>query len=109
MKLTRRFKNVIKKKFPNFTAKVKEIKRPFNPFFHWLKFGPFGYNSTPTRLGIIKRRLFPNLPSRYSSIKTLKDIHKGEKIFIVATGPSLTVHDLDMLKGHLCMSVNSIE
>lgn len=37
-----------------------------------------------------------------------KDIHKGESCFIVATGPSLTIEDLELLNNHICFSVNSI-
>lgn len=99
MNLFNRIKVTIKKKFPNFTTRVRKVKKPFNPFFIWLRSGPIGY---------VKRKMFPNLPSRYSRVKSLKDIHKGQKIFIVATGPSLTVNDLDMLKGHLSIGVNSI-
>ena len=34
---------------------------------------------------------------KYDYIKTMKDTHKGEICFIVATGPSLTFEDLDLL------------
>ncbi|MBQ3018175.1 MAG: motility associated factor glycosyltransferase family protein [Clostridia bacterium] len=37
-----------------------------------------------------------------------KDIHKGKRCFIVATGPSLTSSDLEMLKGEITFSMNSI-
>ncbi len=45
---------------------------------------------------------------RYASLKKYKDIHKGKRCFIVATGPSLTVEDLEMLKGEHTISMNSI-
>ena len=34
--------------------------------------------------------------------------HKGQRCFIVATGPSLKIEDLKMLKGEICFSMNSI-
>lgn len=37
-----------------------------------------------------------------------RNLHNGEKCFIVATGPSLTIEDLNKIKGHICFSVNSI-
>jgi len=45
---------------------------------------------------------------RYESLKKYKDIHKGKRCFIVATGPSLTVEDLEMLKDEYSISMNSI-
>lgn len=43
-----------------------------------------------------------------NKIKKLKNSHKGERCFIVATGPSLTMGDLDKLKGEFTISMNSI-
>lgn len=43
-------------------------------------------------------------------ILKFKDLHKGERCFIVGTGPSLTANDLNMLasNGEKCFSVNRI-
>ncbi|OUO38217.1 glycosyltransferase [Flavonifractor sp. An306] len=41
-------------------------------------------------------------------ICALKDRHKGERCFIVATGPSLSVKDVEMLKDEITFSVNGI-
>lgn len=50
--------------------------------------------------------------SSYCSIEVLnfKNIHKGKRCFIVATGPSLTVTDLDTLNQNkeICISMNRI-
>lgn len=108
MNLKGRIKSVLRDNHPDFYEKLKAALKPFNPFFAWLRFGPVGYETVPTKISCLKRMMFPNLPSRYSRVKILKDIHKGQKMFIVATGPSLTAEDLDMLKGHLSMGVNSI-
>lgn len=45
---------------------------------------------------------------RFSYIEKLKGKHNGERGFIVATGPSLTVSDLDALKNEITISMNSI-
>lgn len=43
-------------------------------------------------------------------IKKFRDLHKGKRCFIVATGPSLKIEDLNLLKGNgeICISMNSI-
>ncbi len=37
-----------------------------------------------------------------------KNKYRGKRCFIVATGPSLTIEDLNKLKGEICFSMNSI-
>ena len=37
-----------------------------------------------------------------------KNLHEGKRCFVVATGPSLTINDLEKLKGEICFSMNSI-
>ncbi len=44
----------------------------------------------------------------YSLLKKYKNIHKGERCFIVGTGPSLKMEDLEKIKGEYSFSVNSI-
>ncbi|WP_027388952.1 6-hydroxymethylpterin diphosphokinase MptE-like protein [Chrysiogenes arsenatis] len=43
-----------------------------------------------------------------SRIAINKDAHKDCRGFLVATGPSLTISDLDMIKGNLSLSCNKI-
>lgn len=45
---------------------------------------------------------------KYAPIRSLKNIHHGERCFIVATGPSLTFEDLHKLKGEFVFGVNSL-
>lgn len=45
--------------------------------------------------------------SKFKDLKQYKNIHKGERVFIVATGPSLTIEDVDMLKGEYTFAMNS--
>jgi hypothetical protein len=49
-----------------------------------------------------------NRNSCYEKIRSVKNKHRGERCFIVATGPSLTVDDLEKLKGEITFSMNSI-
>jgi hypothetical protein len=41
-------------------------------------------------------------------LKIFKDKHKGEKAFLVATGPSLRITDLDLIKTYTSFSCNKI-
>lgn len=45
---------------------------------------------------------------QFISIKNIKDIHKGKRCFIVATGPSLTLKDLELLHEEFSFGMNSI-
>ena len=40
-------------------------------------------------------------------IQTLKGIHKGKRCFIVGTGPSLLLEDLELIKNEISFTVNS--
>lgn len=42
------------------------------------------------------------------NLRRFKDIHKGQRCFIIGTGPSLTVEDLEKLKGEICFGSNRI-
>ena len=45
---------------------------------------------------------------KYEKIKEFEGIYKGKRCFIVCTGPSLTVDDLNKLKNDITFSMNSI-
>ncbi|GGI16646.1 6-hydroxymethylpterin diphosphokinase MptE-like protein [Gottfriedia solisilvae] len=49
-----------------------------------------------------------NKSSQYEKMKLFKNTHKGQRCFIVATGPSLTIDDLEKLKNETTISMNSI-
>jgi len=61
-----------------------------------------------TAFKILVSRMYCATQKTDERLISLKDKHKGEKCFIVATGPSLTVDDLEKLKGKTCFSLNSI-
>ena len=41
-------------------------------------------------------------------LKKFKNIHRGERCFIIGTGPSLTTEDLELLKDEICFGSNRI-
>lgn len=41
-------------------------------------------------------------------LKRLNNSHKGERCFVIGTGPSLSVHDLEMLKDEVTFATNRI-
>lgn len=43
-----------------------------------------------------------------NELKEYKNIHKGKRCFIIGTGPSLTVEDLEKLKGEITFGSNRI-
>lgn len=45
---------------------------------------------------------------KYSRIKQLKNVHKDQRCFIVCTGPSLTLGDVEKLEKEITFGVNSI-
>lgn len=47
-------------------------------------------------------------PRKRVAIEKYKGIHKGKRCFIVATGPSLTLEDLDRINDEYSFSMNSI-
>jgi len=54
-------------------------------------------------------QLYPTFfPDRYRGLKKFKDIHRGKRCFIVATGPSLTLEDVEKIKGEITFGMNSV-
>ncbi|MFF2877275.1 6-hydroxymethylpterin diphosphokinase MptE-like protein [Gottfriedia sp. NPDC057991] len=49
-----------------------------------------------------------NRKSHFEKLKNIKNKHLGERCFIVATGPSLKIEDLEKLRGEITFSMNSI-
>ncbi|MEO3947284.1 6-hydroxymethylpterin diphosphokinase MptE-like protein [Gorillibacterium sp. CAU 1737] len=83
------------------------------PLARWL-YRPFDYyrstwSSILFRIGGILRILrFPPSYRPYAHITESKSRHTGERCFIVATGPSLRLEDLELLKTEITFSVNGI-
>lgn len=45
---------------------------------------------------------------RFRHLRELKNAYKGKRCFVVATGPSLTIEDLELIKNEFCFSCNSV-
>lgn len=58
-------------------------------------------------MGRLFRKYF-NVSGKYNEIKKLKNQYKGKRCFILCTGPSLKVEDIDKLKNEITFGMNSI-
>lgn len=58
-------------------------------------------------LAIVKVKLMRE-DSRFDKVAELKDKYKGKRCFIICTGPSLTISDLEMIKDEYSISMSSI-
>ena len=56
----------------------------------------------------IESRLCKRLKDNIPRIKDLRDLHKGQRCFIVATGPSLKHTNLSLLKDEIVFGINSL-
>lgn len=65
----------------------------------------FTYKTTSFTAWLREKRIIKS--KKYAWIKELKDSHKGERCFIVATGPSLTFEDLNLIKTEYSFGMNS--
>ncbi len=83
-------------RFP-FTKFIWNFLRRIN---YWRKDVWLQIDSAPRRLGFIDKR--------FIYLKKLANRHEGKRCFIVATGPSLTIDDLELIKDEYTLSMNSI-
>ncbi len=74
-----------------------------DPFKPWGFFGSYVFFP----LKMLFRRIGIG-PLYYKRIESVKEIHKGERCFIIATGPSLTIQDVELLKNEITIGENSI-
>lgn len=56
----------------------------------------------------IQKNIRKKSNKKYDNLRSLKNIHKGERCFIVCTGPSLSISDLEMLKNEYTFGVNNV-
>ena len=56
----------------------------------------------------IQKKTRKRINKKYNNLQLLKDKHKGERCFIVCTGPSLSIADLEMLKNEYTFGVNNV-
>lgn len=79
---------------------IKEKTRPYREVYRVLK--TQGWRILKYIYGYVPRH-----PELFKQLEKFKDKHKGQRCFIVATGPSLTLEDVNKLKGEICWTCNS--
>ena len=73
--------------------------------YYACKRGIKAFPKNATRIcGILFRKQSLILSPKYKKLLSLKNIHDSQRCFIVCTGPSLTLQDLDKLKGEICLA-----
>ncbi len=55
-----------------------------------------------------KRQLSEHIDPKFAALKGLKGSHEGKRCFIIATGPSLTIEDIELIKNEYTFGMNSI-
>lgn len=83
---------------------IRKIKNKIKSWFSpWSFFG--SYILFPLKMTLRKMGFGNNY---YKKIEEIKDKHIGQRCFIIATGPSLTLEDVNLLKNELTIGENSI-
>lgn len=76
-----------------------------------LEFTPFGYIRNfvifPIK-GVLRTLKISIFSKPYDKIEKIKNIHYGERCFIIATGPSLEINDIIKLKNEKTIGINTI-
>lgn len=57
---------------------------------------------------LLRKLHVPGFYPKVRNIRSVKDRHAGERCFIIATGPSLWVEDVELLRDEITFSVNGI-
>lgn len=82
-----------------------------NEIFRKLKLNYWRIKNIPDQIRVekcAKKRRSGLIEKRYEKILQYKNKHLGERCFIIATGPSLTIKDIEMLKNEVTFGMNSI-
>lgn len=103
--MIRQIKLKIKTIVKNSSVLYKVVKPIKNVIYSVNKF--FKYTFGHIRCSI-QKNIRKKLNRKYKNLLLLKDKHKGERCFIVCTGPSLSIDDLEKLKNEYTYGVNNI-
>lgn len=102
---------------PEIQMKKKRVKSPFmqrmervvKSEVHRRDYVDVAYGNIVTTWRRILRKLhLSKLSKKMVALQKLKNIHCGERCFIVCPGPSLTIEDVEKLKNEYTFGVNSI-
>lgn len=87
--------------------KMEEKSSIAKSFFHFLRRRVYNFKNYSIMVGAFFRHCgFKD--KRYLLIRNYKNKHQGQRCFIVATGPSITMSDLELIKDEVTFSMNSI-
>ncbi|MBS4205800.1 6-hydroxymethylpterin diphosphokinase MptE-like protein [Lederbergia citrea] len=95
---------------------IKEVLKRYKFTYYFLKqirklqyfINPYVIDTISFNFNKFLRVKHINRNSRYEKLRNIKNKHKGERCFIVATGPSLSIEDLEKLDNEVTFSMNSI-
>lgn len=59
-------------------------------------------------MGFLREKKIAGFHKPYDKIEDLKGVHQGERCFIIATGPSLKLEDVEKLKKEYTFGINTI-
>ena len=75
----------------------------------WIELSPQGFVNGYILFPIRRQLKKMGLGDRdLEKIKSLKDIHKGKRCFVIATGPSLRIEDIKKIENEYTIGINSI-
>lgn len=90
-----------------YIRKILKSNHHSENIFRFLMRPYFALGYAKSSLGAwLRKKGFSN-PQKYQYLKKMKNSHKGERCFIIATGPSLTFEDLNLLRNEYTIGMNS--
>lgn len=96
---------------PYGTKRREKVKRFYEKHIMkkpWTIRSDFSMHAKIAGRRILKHTGLSFLSKEMRSLKKIKNTHKGERCFVVCTGPSLQIADLERIKGEISFGVNSI-
>lgn len=82
----------------------KKIRPILKSVYHFWLFGLFRQAVKLLTFNYLK---YPFRKKEYARLKEFKGIHEGKRCFIVATAPSLTLEDVELIKDEITFSMNT--
>ncbi len=86
---------------------IRYYNKPLRTAVYYISMPYFAVKNVAYNISMKKRMKNP-AESRYKDLLGFKGRHKGKRCFIIATGPSLKLADVEMLRNEYSISMNSI-
>lgn len=97
----------VERLLPDWLCKLEENNGIVRFMLNLLRMVKFKYQSAKLEIGAYKRKA-GKTDERFIKLKEFKGMYEGKRCFIIATGPSLTISDLELLKEEYTFSMNSV-